>query len=61
MILRNTSLEKQVTERKERLAELFNARFEFLYARLQSGNCGLLALAISLLSDAKLRSTSLNP
>jgi hypothetical protein len=57
--LENPSLEQKITEGKERHAELFDARFEFLYARLQIYDRGLFSLAICLLRDAKLLSTSL--
>jgi hypothetical protein len=58
--LENPSLEQKITEGKERLAELFDARLEFLYARLQIDDRGLFPLAIYLLRDAKLLSTSLD-
>ena len=60
LILENLNLEQEITEGKERLAELFDARLEFLYARLQIDYRGLFSLAICLLRDAKLRSTSLD-
>jgi hypothetical protein len=60
LILKNPSLEQEITEGKERLAELFDARLEFSYARLQIDDRGLFSLAICLLRDAKLPSTSLD-
>ena len=52
LILKNPSLEQKITKGKERLAELFDARLEFLYARLQISDRGLFSLAICLLRDA---------
>jgi hypothetical protein len=59
--LENPSLEKEITEGKERLAELFDARLKFLYARLQIDDRVLFSLAVCLLRDAKLLSTFLIP
>lgn len=60
LILENPSLEQKTTEGKEHLTELFDARLEFLYARLQLNDRGVFSPAICLLRDAKLLSTSLN-
>lgn len=60
LILENSSLEQKITKGKERLAELFDARLEFLYARLQIDDRSIFSLAIYLLRNAKLLSTSLD-
>lgn len=58
--MKNPSLEQKITEGEERLAELLDARLQVLYTRLQIDDRSLFSLAMCLLRDAKLPSTSLD-